>query len=397
MSQMSQKVGLFGVVALAAAVAVSMAAGRRHAAPISNDGTPQRTIASASLGSGFGHLAVAPAITYANLTIYPVYAQGSAPTKPAAPEFTTLAEGMDRGSVRASEGDCNCAPVTTANVPAGTTVPDQSATNAEEGNEHRGANLLMVTNVAPKPLYVPDGQVVPGGGQDRGAASDTVIPARSAQVGVAAFCVEANRSSGPSAAFRKDVAIAIPSVRYAMQVVGEQQPVWNAVAVATHHFGATTDSGTYAALIQNSSAQAAMLPYAEALTVPLQAATPGRVVGVVAAINGRVVCADLYRNPGLFNQLWPSLLRSYALQAAMTPAGTARKPATDAATVTHWLNTLDSAPGVTSRTATFTQVARVTSQGGSGTRTVAISTSGCHSHLSLLHEAFWTPAAVLTN
>ena len=397
MSQTIQKVGLFGVVAVAATLAVSMMAGRHHAAPIPQDGAPPVTMASASLGSGFGHLAVSPAVTYANLTIYPVYAQGSAPAGPAAPEFTTLAEGMDRGSVRATEGDCNCAPVRMDGVPAGTTVPDPSVTNAEQGAEHRDANLLMVTNVSPRPTYVPDGQVVPGGGQDRGAASDTVVPARSAQVGVAAFCVEHNRSTGQFAGFRKDVAIAIPSVRYAMQVVGEQQPVWNAVAVATRHFGAATETGTYAALIQSPSAQAAVLPYAEALTVPIQAATPGRVVGVVAAINGRVVCADLYRSPGLFNQLWPSLLRSYALQAAMTPAGAVRRPATDGATVTHWLNTLDSAPGVTSRTATLTQIARITSQGGSGTRTVAISAEGCPSHLSLLHEAFWTPAAVLTN
>ena len=66
--------------------------------------------ASASLASGFGHLPSAPAVTYANLTVYPVYAQGPAPARPAPPEFMTLAEGMDRGSVRAREGDCSCAP-----------------------------------------------------------------------------------------------------------------------------------------------------------------------------------------------------------------------------------------------------------------------------------------------
>ena len=398
MSQTSQKVGLFGVVAVAAAIAVSMTAGRHHVAPISQGSAPQDVEASASLFTGFGHLGVAPAVTYANLTVYPVYAQGAAPAKPAPPEFTTLAEGMDRGSVRASEGDCNCAPgdANQASIPAGTTVPDPSVTNAEEGSEHRDANVLMVTNVSPKPTYVPDGQVVPGGGQDRGAASDTVVPAQSAQVNVAAFCVEHNRSSGPSAAFRKDVAIAIPSVRYAMQVVGEQQPVWNAVGVATRHFGAATETGTYAALIQSGQAQAATLPYAEALTVPIQAATPGRVVGVVAAINGHVVCADLYRSPALFNQLWPSLLRSYALQAAMTkPSG--HKAATDAASVGHWLAALDSAPGTASRTATMTQVARVSNPDGAGIRTVAVTADGSRSHLALLHEAFWTPAAVLTN
>ena len=220
-------------------------------------------------------------------------------------------------------------------------------------------------------------------------------PPAAPRVGVAAFCVEHHRSSGPSADFRKDVAIAIPSVRYAMQVVGEQQPVWDAVGVATRHYGAATPTGTYAALTQNRAAQQAALPYTDALTVPIQAATPGRVVGVVAAINGRVVCTDLYKNPTLFNQMWPSLLRSYALQAAMQSAG--RKPASaDAAAAGRWLASLDSAPGTPARQADLTRVARVTLPSGAGIRTAAITETGGR-HMALLHEAFWTPAALMTN
>lgn len=273
MSQISQQVaraGLFGVLGLAGVVAVTMVAGRHSPMPYSPQNAPV-VADSATLQTGFGHLRLAPAVTYANLTVYPVYAEAIAPARPAAPEFVTLAEGMDKGSVQAQEGECNCAPrpTTLLNLPAGVTVPGPEVTNAFQGQEHRDANVLMVTNVAPKPTYVPDGQVVPGGGQDRGAASDTVVPARSAQVSVAAFCVEAHRSSGDSANFRKNVAIAIPSVRYAMQVSGEQQPVWNAVRVATRHFGAMTPTGTYAALIQNQGAQMATLPYTDALTVPI--------------------------------------------------------------------------------------------------------------------------------
>ncbi len=402
MSQISQKVslaGLFGVVGLAGVVAATMIAGRHHSPMPSSPQVTEVSADAALLQSGFGHLHLAPAVSYANLTVYPVYAEGAAPTHPAPAEFVTLAEGMDKGSVQAREGDCNCVPEQGApqNVPAGTTVPGPEVTNAEQGDNHRDANLLMVTNVAPKPTYVPDGQVVPGGGQDRGAAADTIVPARSAQVGVAAFCVEAHRSEGPSSEFRKNVAILIPSVRYAMQVVGEQQPVWNAVQIATRHFGATTSTGTYAALIQNPAAEQAVLPYTDALTVPIQAATPGRVIGVVAAINGRVVCADLYRSPTLFNQLWPSLLRSYALQAAMTtPKSSMVKPA-NAAKISRWLTALDSAPGAPSRAATLTQVARVSNCQGAGIRTAAITSTGCTHHLALLHEAFWTPAAVMTN
>ncbi len=349
------------------------------------------------LQTGFGHLALARPATYANLTVYPVYSNQSPATASQAAEFMTLAEGLDRGSLRASEEDCGCTPGigAAAAVPAGTTVPGDSVTNADEGQEHRNANVLLVTNAAPKPTYIPDGQVVPGGGQDRGAAADTIVPAQSAQVRVPAFCVEAKRSIGPSADFRKTVVIAMPSVRYAMQVTGEQQPVWKAVALATAHFGARTKSGTYMALAQAPAAQAATVPYATALTVPVQAGTPGRVVGVVTAINGRIVCADLYRNPALFAQMWPSLLRSYALQASMSRLHRPAAPVRDAEAA-HWLAALDTAPGTPSRSSDLSRAARVQSAGGAGVRVAAISASG-GSRLSLLHEAFWTPAAVLTN
>ena len=399
MSPLSQNVaraGLVGFVGTAAAVTAVMMISRHPAAPTLPLPMPENSVA---LRSGFGHLHLAPAVSYANLTVYPVYADGKVLARPAAPEFTTLAEGMDKGTVQAQEADCRCVPdAQAASLPDGLSVPGPEATNAEQGSEHRDANLLMVTNVSPKPTYVPDGQVVPGGGQDRGAAADTIVPARSAQVGVAAFCVERNRSEGPTAAFRKNVVIAIPSVRYAMQVVGEQQPVWSAVALATRRYGATTPTGTYAALISSQAAQRAVLPYTEALTVGVQSATPGRVVGVVATINGRIVCADLYRNPTLFNQMWPALLRSYALQAAMVrPVSRPAAPAAPAIEAGHWLASLDSAPGAPSRSAAYTQVARVSNAFGAGSRTAAITAIDDPQGMSLLHEAFWTPAAALTN
>lgn len=401
MSQLSRNIaciGLCSVFGMAVVVAAVMVGSRHHAVPVL-----PLTVAenSPALSSGFGHLRLAPAVTYANLTVYPVYAEGGKSRPQAtAPEFTTLAEGMDKGTVSAREASCQCAPNSeaTAPLPAGVTIPGPEATNAEQGDNHRGANLLMVTNISPKPTYIPDGQVVPGGGQDRGAAADTVVPARSAQVSVAAFCVEQGRSNGPSDEFRKNVVLAIPSVRYAMQVVGDQQPVWNSVAVATHYFGATTESGTYAALNRNTAALAAVQPYTTAMTVGVQSATPGRVVGVVATINGRIVCADLYRDPALFNQMWPALLRSYALQAAMVrPAAHKSSPNVPASEAGHWLAALDTAPSAPSRASAYTQVARITTSTGAGNRTAAVTSLDGTPKMALLHEAFWTQAAALTN
>ncbi len=44
-------------------------------------------------------------------------------------------------------------------------------------------------------------------------------------------------------------------------------------------------------------------------------------VGMVAAVNGKIVAADIFGDPGLFRKLWPKLLRSYAADAAENAPG----------------------------------------------------------------------------
>jgi hypothetical protein len=40
-----------------------------------------------------------------------------------------------------------------------------------------------------------------------------------------------------------------------------------------------------------------------------------KALGVVVAVNGRIVWADVFANPALFNKYWPKLVRSYAAEA----------------------------------------------------------------------------------
>lgn len=297
------------------------------------------------LATGFGNLRVSPALVSANLSVFPVYSDAA---RPATASFAVLDEAMGNGTVAVVEPS------------------------------------LSVTNSGPQPTYVPGGEVVPGGNQDQGVATDAVIAPQSRGVSVASFCVEENRSSGPSPEFSKDVAIAMPAVRYAMQVTGDQEQVWGAVAAATDHFGAHTDTGTYHALVRSPSALAAIQPYQDALSLPVPSR---RAVGAVVAINGRVVCADVYRDPALFAQLWPSLLRSYALQAATNPKS--GPPPVSREEAARWLMALDHAPGAERGGAVGAKVARVATPEGAGVRAV--------SGPALLHEAFWTAEAARMN
>ena len=44
------------------------------------------------------------------------------------------------------------------------------------------------------------------------------------------------------------------------------------------------------------------------------------VVGVVAAVNGQIVWADIFASTGLLQKYWPKLVRSYASEAVVTKA-----------------------------------------------------------------------------
>jgi hypothetical protein len=41
-----------------------------------------------------------------------------------------------------------------------------------------------------------------------------------------------------------------------------------------------------------------------------------KIVGAIAAVNGKVAASDVFGDPALFRKLWPKLLRSYAAEAA---------------------------------------------------------------------------------
>jgi len=129
MSQVSSKVArasLAGLVGLAVALSAAQMVSHRRAAP----GVPSAPQEGAVLQNGFGHLHLAPAVSYANLTVFPVYGDAPAPARPVPTEYVTLAEGMDKGSVSAREADPGSVSGEDSVPPssAGLRVPDDSAT-----------------------------------------------------------------------------------------------------------------------------------------------------------------------------------------------------------------------------------------------------------------------------
>ncbi len=260
-------------------------------------------------------------IVHGNLALFPVTADAQHETS----GYLTLEEGLRSGEVEVTE----LGAAMIRHRP-GTSRPDQAQ-----------VNKLVLINHSKRPLILLAGEIVTGGKQDRVISKDRIIPPGGDPLPLNVFCVEPGRWHGASAAFTGKSFMAAPNVREKASVAKNQQEVWNATA-ETRTGVAETVTVTGAAGGGGGSARAAhrelepSSSYAQMEASPeikrrldsanddlqqryeqsLKGALRGKnVVGVVVAINGDVVWADLFADGDLFQRYWPKLLRSYIVEA----------------------------------------------------------------------------------
>lgn len=210
-------------------------------------------------------------------------------------------------------------------------------------------NTLVLINRSSRPLLLLAGEIVTGGKQDRVIAKDRIVPAQSRPINLSVFCIEPGRwveSSPKFGVAGKDARSSFmvePSVRRQTMAAQSQREVWNAV-------GRSIGSGSSGTSVLGHSQSQIDLPsadsydanraasttsYAQAMQAPQMSdkveavAAPvlgennemigklrqGRVVGVVAAIDGHIVWADLFANTDLLAAYWSKLVRSYAAES----------------------------------------------------------------------------------
>jgi hypothetical protein len=213
-------------------------------------------------------------------------------------------------------------------------------------------NTLVLLNNSSRPLVLLAGEIVTGGRQDRVIAKDRIVMPHSEPLDLSVFCIEPHRwvetsskfgtagsSDGKSTAHSFMVQ---PSVRSKAMAAQDQQQVWNEVnrtvaASAPSYAHTNPDSGvlydrTYSGsggygAPTSSYAQTMAAPEqqkqidkiaAPALaadsTIPEQLRKSGA-VGVVAAINGHILWADVFASPELLEAYWSKLVRSYAAES----------------------------------------------------------------------------------
>jgi hypothetical protein len=255
-------------------------------------------------------------IRHGNLTIFPVVSGNSHDTR----EFLTLDEGLRSGEVVVTESG-KISPLVRPRHSTG--VWDES--RRSDGAE---VNRLVLVNNSKKPLLLLAGEIVTGGKQDRIIGKDRLVPAESDPIDLSVFCVEPGRWVANSSNFHGIGAIVQPSVRSKAMSDKDQGKVWSEVGSARTGMAASLPpsasetvevTGSYAGVIQNKEVQHRL----DSVAVPMQQEYQSVIrqlrdknaVGVVVAVNGEIIWADVFASTNLLEKYWPKLVRSYAAEA----------------------------------------------------------------------------------
>jgi hypothetical protein len=262
-----------------------------------------------------------------NLTVFPVVANKSYDTG----QFLTLDEGIRSGEVVVTEA--GQAQGLIRRRPGGHPTP-RPVRDAE-------VNQLVLINNSKRPLLLLAGEIVTGGKQDRVIGKDRIVPAESDPVDLSVFCVEPGRWTAQNNKYEFGTAregayglIAAPAVRSKAMAAKDQQQVWDEVRRSQHAMAETVTVDGAAAQVNSTTSYARVMGNTEvqkqvdSVAAPMQRNYESVIrqlrdknaVGVVVAVNGEVVWADLFASTQLLQKYWPKLVRSYATEAVVTRA-----------------------------------------------------------------------------
>ncbi len=278
-------------------------------------------------------------IRHGSLTVFPVVAPKSYPTG----EFLTLDEGLRSGEVIVTEyGNVR-------GLVRGHVVPAVRRDTAE-------VNRLVLINNSKRPLLLLAGEIVTGGKQDRVIGKDRIVPAESDPVDLSVFCVEPGRwvatsehfgtsgstyggGSGGGKAVVGGTLMAQPSVRAKAMGDKDQAQVWAEVRKQQASIASSMEvsaaappasasevrsTSSYARVMENKDVKAQVdeiaAPIQQNYESLIKQLRDRKAVGVVVAVNGRIIWADLFASTELLEKYWPKLVRSYASEAVVTRA-----------------------------------------------------------------------------
>jgi len=295
----------------------------------------QKAVQAGEVNGASGYKVLDP-IRHGSLTVFPVVAAKSYPTS----EFLTLDEGLRSGDVVVTEAG---------------NVQGLIRRRAVPTVRHDGAevNRLVLVNNSRRPLLLLAGEIVTGGKQDRVIGKDRIVPPESEPVDLNVFCVEPGRWVATSEHFGASGAMyggvgagksvsgpvtmmAQPSVRAKAMGDKNQGEVWAEVkkqqeavrvqlAPAAPSVAAdVARTSSYARVMENETVRRQVdevaKPIEENYHSLIRQLRDRNAVGVVVAVNGRIIWADIFASTDLLEKYWPKLVRSYASEAVVVRA-----------------------------------------------------------------------------
>jgi hypothetical protein len=323
--------------------------------------------------SGASGYQVLEPIRQGSLTVFPVVASKSYPTG----EFLTLDEGLRSGEVVVTEFGNIRGLVRRHNTPS---IQRDSAQ----------VNQLALINNSKRPLLLLAGEIVAGGKQDRVIGMDRIVPPESDPIDLSVFCVEPGRWVATSSNFgtsgatygsaAKGVAggsasgvvggtlMAQPSVRAKAMGDKDQSQVWAEVKKQQQSMSVEVEAASpspmaanqiastssYAVVMENKDVKQEVDKIARPIEQNYQSLIKQlrdrKAVGVVVAVNGRVIWSDVFASTELLEKYWPKLVRSYASEAVVTHVKGARATMAQAESFLTDMDgrkeTIESEPGV---------------------------------------------------
>jgi len=263
-----------------------------------------------------------------NLTVFPVVANKSFDTG----EFITLDEGLRSGDVVVTEAGQVRGLIRRRSGRPEVIHPVGSAE----------VNRLVLVNNSKRPLLLLAGEIVTGGKQDRVIGKDRIVPAESDPIDLGVFCVEPGRWVAANGKYEFDTAsggaagglLASPTVRSKAMAAKNQQQVWDSVRSSQQAMSETVEvtgaapavnsTTSYARVMENKEVQkqvdSVAAPIERNYESVIRQLRDKNAVGVVVAVNGDVVWADIFASTQLLQKYWPKLVRSYATEAVITRA-----------------------------------------------------------------------------
>jgi hypothetical protein len=217
---------------------------------------------------------------YKQLRLVPVRWKGSGDRPdPALGNTITLNQALQRGLARVSE--------------RGT---------ASTENVH----WLIIENLSKQNIFIPGGDIIAGGRQDRMISRDTLMPGTQARMQVPVMCVEEGRWSDKERKFAYQKQ-ANPNLRKVLDKSGNQVLIWRAIYNELEKDKVKAPTFSYLARSQDKKFTALEKEYWDFFQQKFQHAD-SNIVGMVCISGNRIIGCDIFAATNLFyGQLQPML------------------------------------------------------------------------------------------